>query len=73
MSSLIGWAYSHIFPAAPSDFYGVVTHTLAWCQNPETGSGDVAFTNWAAQVKMQKYIFGTHFATCNNIHFLPGV
>ena len=30
---------------------------LAWRQTPETGSGDVAFTNWAAQVKMQKYIF----------------
>ena len=46
---------------------------LAWRQTPETGSGDVAFTDWVAQVKMQKYIFGTHFATCNNIHSLPGV
>ena len=27
---------------------------IAWRQTPETGSGDVAFTNWAAQVKMQK-------------------
>ena len=27
---------------------------IAWRHTPETGSGDVAFTNWAAQVKMQK-------------------
>ena len=46
---------------------------IAWRHTPETGFGDVAFTNWTAQVKMQKYIFGTHFATCNNLHLLVGV
>ena len=35
----------------------IIGSDIAWRQTPETGSGDVAFTNWAAQVKMQKYIF----------------
>ena len=30
---------------------------IAWRQTPETGSGVVAFTNWKAQVKIQKYIY----------------
>ena len=33
------------------------TIILAWRQTPETGSGVIAFTDLAAQVKMQKCIY----------------
>ena len=30
---------------------------LAWRQTPETGSGVIAFTDLAAQLEMQNYIY----------------
>ena len=45
---------------------------LSWHQTPETASGVVAFTTWGAQIKMHKYIYWCIFATCRNIHILPG-
>ena len=50
------------------------THSnLAWRQTPETGSGVVAFTDLAAQLKCKITFIGTRFATYSNIHTLPGV
>ena len=36
--------------------HGIAHHDLARRQTSETGSGVAAFTDWAAQVKMQQYI-----------------
>ena len=34
-----------------------IWYFLAWRQTPETGSGVVAFTDLAAQLEMQNYIY----------------
>ena len=47
--------------------------TLAWHRNSETGSRVVASTDWTTEPKCQNAFIRTHFATCSNIHKLPGV
>ena len=38
-------------------FNTMATGVVAWRQTPETGSGVIAFTDLAAQLEMQNYIY----------------
>ena len=59
---------AHLVPTGWLSLYLITpiipSFRVAWRQTPETGSGVIAFTNWAAEVKYKNV--GTQFGTCNN-------